>query len=167
MKIRPIRVEGDIAFVTLTKGLVAIIDADDAERVGTRNWYGCKNKLKFYAESTKLKGEAGVKTIRLHHFITGLPAGQQIDHENCDGLDNRKANLRAASHGQNCQNRPKQSNNSSGFKGVSWSSSKNGWKAQIRADRRRHDLGIYATKEAAAAAYHRAAVSLHGEFARV
>ena len=37
-KIRPIRVEGNVAYITLTKGYVAIIDALDVPIVSGFNW---------------------------------------------------------------------------------------------------------------------------------
>jgi hypothetical protein len=36
---RPIRIEGAIAYVPLPRGREAIIDADDADRVGLHNWW--------------------------------------------------------------------------------------------------------------------------------
>ena len=39
MKPRPIRIEGDVAYVPLTKGYEAIIDVEDVPLVEGRNWH--------------------------------------------------------------------------------------------------------------------------------
>ena len=55
-----------------------------------------------------------------YNIETGLPINKiKIDHINRDVLDNRKSNLRCVTHSENIFNRPKQSNNKSGYKGVS------------------------------------------------
>ena len=66
-----------------------------------------------------------------------------IDHSNNDKADNRIANLREATKGQNSCNRDKQKNNSSGVKGVYWSPLFNKWSAQIGADGKRKTLGWF------------------------
>ncbi|ESZ60498.1 HNH endonuclease [Mesorhizobium sp. C120A] len=96
-------------------------------------------------------------------YMTGeFPAGQ-IDHANCDKLDNRISNLRPASNNQNMFNRP-------GFskigrlKGVNRKRSGR-WGAEVVADGVRHYLGTYDTEEEAHATYTAAARELHGSFA--
>ncbi|OJI04523.1 HNH endonuclease [Polynucleobacter sp. MWH-Adler-W8] len=56
---------------------------------------------------------------------------------------------------------PLTTRNKSGYRGVSWSSRRNIWRAQFK----RKGLGYFATKEEAALAYNEAAKRLHGEFA--
>ena len=61
-------------------------------------------------------------------------------------------------------------NNKSGYKGVyeCFTPSKKGmWKALITKNYVSHKLGYFTTKEEAALAYNKAAVELHGEFARL
>ena len=70
------------------------------------------------------------------------PEGQ-IDHINRVKYDNRIDNLREAS--ATCQNRnkPPQSNNSSGVKGVSYTAKTKKWKAAIKINGKWHYLGQY------------------------
>lgn len=98
-------------------------------------------------------------------YVHGSMPRGVIDHANGNGLDNRLSNLRAASQAQNLQNRGKQTNNTSGFKGVYLHSQNKRWVARITVNGRCHALGCYSTPEEAHAAYSAAALRLHGPFA--
>jgi hypothetical protein len=100
-------------------------------------------------------------------IVTGeWPIGE-VDHKNTVRNDDRWDNLRPATPSQNVQNRNRPRNNTSGFKGVSWSASRKAWWAQITKDGIHHNLGLFATPEEAYTAYCEAAASLHGEFSRL
>ena len=102
--------------------------------------------------------------LLLHRFILGLDFGdpRQGDHKNHNTLDCTDDNLRIATPSQNHQNRGRQINNKSGYKGVSFHNRK--WRATIRIKGEYFHLGYYATAEEAHAAYCEAAKRLHGEF---
>lgn len=100
-------------------------------------------------------------------LVTGDEPPEEIDHIDCDGSNNRWNNLRAADRADNAHNTRKPVTNTSGFKGVHWDTSTNRWCAQIKARSESPIyLGTFDTPEAAHAAYCRAAVLLHGQFAR-
>ncbi len=99
-------------------------------------------------------------------YMTGEWPEQQIDHRDLNRANNRWDNLRVATNSQNHANTRAQSNNRSGFKGVSWSKAANKWMAQIVRDRCHTYLGLFDTPEDAHAAYCVAAERLFGEFAR-
>jgi hypothetical protein len=100
----------------------------------------------------------------MHRLIRGSRAGKQVDHRNLNTLDNRRGNLRDATHGQNQQN--KSTKTESGIKGVC--RRRNGrWGARIRSNRYLHYLGTFDTPTEAGKAYDRAAKRLFGEFARL
>jgi carbon monoxide dehydrogenase subunit G len=88
-----------------------------------------------------------------------------IDHRDRFRGNNRFANLRDSSNGQNLRNRGATKANTSGFKGVS--RHRNRWRATIKAGGKQINLGHHKTKELAAAAYAEAAKRLHGEFSFV
>src|SRR5258708_16286059 len=78
---------------------------------------------------------ADSRKISLHRQLTGYPA---TDHVNRDGLDNRRCNLRPATGSQNAANKGRQSNNTSGFKGVNWNDG--AWQASLCVNGRREYL---------------------------
>jgi hypothetical protein len=121
-----------------------------------------------------LNGYWGVKLAykpqRLNRLVWWLHSGEKpteaeiIDHINGDALDNRIENLRISSYLENSRNRGKSANNTSGFKGVTWSKKVDKWQATIRFDNKSKWLGYHDTPELAHAAYCKASTELHGEF---
>jgi hypothetical protein len=96
------------------------------------------------------------------------------DHVNHNGLDNRKANLRPATHTQNVWHRRKFNGRTSGgfklasrskYKGVDWAHSMNRWRARILVNGKRIYLGSFNSELEAAKAYDLAAKKHHGQFA--
>lgn len=98
-------------------------------------------------------------------IMTGQSPVSGIDHKDGRPGNNRWGNLREATPSENACNAGKR-RGASRFKGVSWIMRHKNWRAVIIHNKRRYDLGSHATEEEAAAAYDRAAVKLHGLFAR-
>lgn len=165
-KIRPIRVEGNVAYIQLTRGFEAVIDASDVPLVEGRNWYAAPNCGTVYA-ITKIRRGKTMVTAYLHREISKTPAGLCADHIDGDGLNNRRDNLRAATKSENMHNSGRKAANTSGYKGVGWCRRLGRWRARIRTSSGRKYLGSYDTREAAYAAYCDAAERIHGEFARL
>ncbi|EIU7141728.1 HNH endonuclease [Pseudomonas aeruginosa] len=104
-------------------------------------------------------------SVTMHRWIMfGDAKGSGVDHRDGDKLNNRRSNLREATQGENAKNTRLAKNNSSGFKGVS-KTAEGRWRARITVGRKEIRLGNFDTREEAAAAYDRAALQLHGEFA--
>jgi len=93
-----------------------------------------------------------------------IPDGIQIDHKNGNPFDNRKDNLRPATHAQNRQNSRINSSSKIGLKGVTRMGRK--FQATIHFNKNQLHLGTFNTAEEASAAYKDAALKHHGEFAR-
>jgi hypothetical protein len=89
----------------------------------------------------------------------------QIDHIDGDKCNNRIENLRLATEVENGQNRGKQKNNTTGFKGVTYSKHDKKYQAQIHSKGKTIFLGYYETPELASAAYVSAANNRHNRFA--
>jgi len=101
----------------------------------------------------------------LHRVLLNPPANMQVDHINRNPSDNRRLNLRLATNSQNQANKGLSSNNTSGYKGVSYNKGARKFRAYIKYNAGNYHLGFYSTAEGAAKAYNRRAVELHGEFA--
>lgn len=152
----------EIREVPLSQGFVALVDAADLERVmAAGRWHAVVRDHTTYARRMFRVNGRG-RNLYLHQFLTGW---SYVDHHNGNGLDNRQANLREATHAENAQNRRRPVTNTSGFKGVSWSKKDRRWRAQIGVSGKYWFLGNHVTPEAAAHAYDRAALEHYGEFA--
>jgi HNH endonuclease len=169
---RAIRVCGDVAYVTLTRGYEAVIDADDVALVQGADWCAlCRTRagrvVKVYAyRGQKVPGTKKVKGILMHRFLLKAPAGIEVDHIDGNGLNNQRKNLRLATRFENQQNCPKPVTNTSGAKGASMHKATGKWVANIRAHGKQHHLGLFNCRTAAAVAYAVASTKLHGEFGR-
>lgn len=121
------------------------------------------------AGSVNYRGYRSVKVdgrdCLAHRLIWLMAHGQMpeadIDHIDGDRLNNRLENLREATRAENGQNVGVQSNNTSGFTGVTWHKGAKKWKAQIGVSRRYKAIGYFDTPEQAAEAYAKAKARLH------
>jgi hypothetical protein len=117
--------------------------------------------LDLFMESGMLQdGLVGVVYI----CIEILKCEGQVDHISRDGLDNRKCNLRKATHTQN-QINSISNRGTSKYKGVSWDKSRSKWVGKL-GNGPDHFLGRFDSEEDAARAYDRAVIQKYGEFAR-
>lgn len=72
-------------------------------------------------------------TIRFHREVMKVDDSKiQVDHINGDRMDNRKVNLRLCTNQENSMNKYKNSNNSSGYKGVYYDKERNKWRGAIQ-----------------------------------
>lgn len=159
---------GRIAFIPLTKGYIAEINADDLGLVQGISWHAGEEKRADGSVYTayaygKLKGG---KRVALHRLLMGFPEGKTVDHRDGNGLNNRRKNLRIASVAENAFNRRVARNNTSGVKGVTFDKSKGKWRAMIRVGGRLIHLGTFSSKEDAARKIVDERPVIHGEFGR-
>ena len=89
-----------------------------------------------------------------------------IDHIDHKPSNNKIENLRIATQSQNFMNRPKMSNNKSGFKGVSFHKDRKKFQATIKLNGKQVYLGLFSCPKQAHDAYCDAAKKYHGEFWR-
>jgi len=100
------------------------------------------------------------------YMLGRWPKGD-IDHTDQDKSNNSWDNLRESTNSANGANRPKQRNNTSGFKGVFWSKSSKKWRAQIRYNGKSIHIGTFACPVEAARAYNGKAIELFGTYAHL
>jgi len=123
---------------------VTIVDNDMFKKLNQFKWrkdaqgYACRKKNDY-----------------MHYHVIGHPPdGLQTDHISRNKLDNRRCNLRFVTTSQNQANKPKQKNNTSGYKGVRLHHKKYVAASRIGVSggRKKH-LGRFTSKIAAAIAY--------------
>jgi len=149
--------------VPLTRGYTAIIDAADADMIGAFNWNAQVTVSgKVYAARSGRVGE-GVPCVLMHRVLAGAVKGQDVDHIDTDGLNNRRSNLRACTHHQNMATQQVSIRSKTGLKGAYPARGK--FAASIEIDGRTRHLGTFETAAEAAAAYRGAARLVHGDFA--
>lgn len=159
--VRPLRIVGDVAYVPLSQGLEAIVDAVDAALVGQWNWTAHRYRS---GRITAFRKD-GVKTVELHRAIMPPNGKLYVDHVDGDALNNRRSNLRYATHAQNIRNmRPRVGRELP--KGVCFEPRTGRFTAEICHDYKRHHLGTFDTAEEASAARVAAEMRLFGEFRR-
>lgn len=167
--LRPIRIEGDTAYIPLTDGYEAIIDAADVPLVSVGNWYAQASSRKDGSLLTVYaKRDFGnVRSVRLHRYLLDASEAEFVDHIDGDGLNNRRSNLRVATPAQNAHNARVRVDNVSSYKGVFWDADHQRYRARITAHKQSHSLGNFRCVTAAAVAYVKASRRIHGEFGRV
>jgi hypothetical protein len=109
-------------------------------------------------------------TYQAHRLAWYLHTGEdprelQVEHIDTDRTNNRITNLRLATAQNNAQNQSKRNDTTSLYKGVSYHKKSNKWQSQIGANGENIHLGYFDTEIEAHAAYCKAAMKLHGEFA--
>lgn len=149
--------------VPLVGGGHALVSACDYDAVRGHSWRPRFTRGLRYAEA-RIAG----RTVLLHRLILQAQPGASVDHANGDGWDNRRENLRLATHAQNMANKRRPVTNTSGFKGVYLHkrSPTKPFVAMVRHMGRCVFWGAFATAEEAARAYDKAAKQAFGEFAR-
>jgi hypothetical protein len=166
-KVRPARIDGDVAYLTLTQDKVTVVDVADLWLVGDSNWSANEKPggIWYARRSIWHPASATTRNEFLHRALVRVPPGYVIDHIDGDGLNNRRSNLRVCTHTQNLQNSRSRANPFG--KGVFLGNRRGTYKAVITVNGRIIQLGHFPTIPEAKAAYDAAALEHFGEFARL
>jgi len=88
--------------IPLSRGKFAIVDPEDYDWLRAYKWHAQKGPRTWYAVHSLTNGKKEKrKNLQMHSLLVDIPPGMFCDHINHNGLDNRKANLRPATHTQN------------------------------------------------------------------
>ena len=154
--------------ILLSRGFVANVDDADYERVIVAGpWYAVSRRKQTYAYRSVRKANKKWTLQPLHRFILGMTDTKVwVDHADCDGLNNQRANLRICTPSQNRANTTKRPGTSSQYKGVHWNRARGKWQAVIKVGGKSRGLGYFTDEAEAASAYRTAAREAFGAFAR-
>lgn len=146
--------------IPLSQGQYALVDDADYLSLSKFKWFALKYRKHFYAgRSATINGKHF--TLFMHRLIINTPPGFHTDHINHNGLDNRRRNLRIATPRENGMNRRGlQSNNTSGFTGVSWFEQRRKWRVRTTINGKQILIGFFDNKRNAAEAYKKFVASL-------
>lgn len=137
--------------------LFAVVDDEDYDKLSQNTWY--------LNNGYALRSHDG---IRMHHDVLNVNnfTFEEVHHINNNKLDNRRSNLKMLEFSVHQATKPPQSNNVSGYKGVSWknpqSTRKGKWVAQIAYNRRKIHIGYFISALEAAKAYDNYAIQIFG-----
>ena len=151
--------------IPLTQGKFALVDEADARFIINKKWYAARSRYTYYAYRGTRTEAGGRATMLMHRLILGLKKGEQADHINGNGLDNRRCNLRKCTRAENMRNWHKVWG-SSKYKGVAWYKAYNKWEVRIKTERREVHLGYYENEKEAAKIYNEAVREWYGQFAK-
>ena len=170
MVIRPIHLDGNVAYVTLTKGYIASISATDLHVAEGKNWSAKVDRRSdgsirsVYAYRTSYLN--GRKVVYLHREIMSARPEEIIDHIDGNGLNNVRSNLRIATPSQNQHNRVANIGSASKYKGVSAGNRPGVWRARIKKNGVEKTIGYFDSEKKAHEAYIAASDLMHGSYSR-
>lgn len=146
--------------IELTKGFVAVVDDCDFDALSQWKWHAMVDRSGhvYAGRNTKPSGR-----VLMHRAIMAAMPDQVVDHKDRNPLNNRRANLRLCSRGQNRSNSVPSS--ACALKGVTWIKRDKRWIAQITYNKIKRTIGYFDNPIDAAKAYDKIAVQLHGQFA--
>lgn len=151
--------------ISLSQGQFALVDDADYVWLNQWKWHALRHHNTFYAMRQQNNGDYSKRQhISMHGQILNLPQGTEGDHVDGNGLNNQRSNIRISTHQQNMHNMKKRSDNTSGFKGVTFDKRRNKWRAQIQVNNKPIHLGYFDTAESGHSAYQEASEKYHGEF---
>ena len=98
-------------------------------------------------------------------FCKNPDSKHQVDHIDNNKMNNHYKNLRWTTCSENNRNKQLTSNNTSGYKGVSWHKQHQKWEVKYKIDGKRKFIGYFDSKEEAGRAYDRAVLEVDPEHA--
>jgi hypothetical protein len=153
---------GDVVVLFLThpngSPVEALIDATDFEAIRDKHVWVVERRRTCYVQV-----QLSDRKDYLHRMLLNAPPKVPVDHDNHNGLDNRRANIQVSTPRRNSLNAQLRRDNRSGFRGVTWDSTREKWRVEIAGS----GIGRFDDVVEAAHAYDAAARARYGAFAQV
>jgi len=92
-------------YMKLTLGRWGVVDYDTWLAIRENRWHAHSSKRTCYCQRLSRTDDSGHVWVLLHRVVAKARVGEQVDHVNGDGLDNRKSNLRVCTQRQNMANK--------------------------------------------------------------
>jgi hypothetical protein len=128
----------------LNNGQYTVVDEKDYILLRKYNWTLGKDGYAVRTIYILGHGKNRKRTsLRLHNFLMPKKKGFIVDHINRNRLDNRRLNLRYVNYIINARNKNMQSNNTSGYTGVTWHKMSKKWLANIWVNKKYVYLGTF------------------------
>lgn len=166
----PLAIEGETVEIPLSQGYMTVVDAVDGD-LALLSWTAQITRHGVVYARRNIYHRHGSRKQFLHRVILerelgrAIPSNLLTDHKDGNGLNNRRSNLRLATHRQNGANHKPSSNNTSGVTGVHWFKATQKWQAYIQYRNKRRGLGYYDDFDEAVAVRQRAEAEMFGDFA--
>lgn len=146
-------VNGDDVWIELRKknsqNVWTVIDLDDLsklEEIDTFLYSAWDKKRKqFYCGYNDLSSVPGKRTRKTHKLLTNCPMDMVVDHIDRNPLNNRSCNLRVVTVQANTMNTDR--------RGITFSKTRNRWRARITVNKNTIALGDFKSEEAAHGMY--------------
>ena len=143
-------------------GCYALVDDDLYPILNQFKW---RNAHGYAVRSIYHPHLKGSRSWGMHSDVLPPKPDVVTDHIDGNRLNNQRANLRYATRCENKRNSRLNSNNTSGYKGVSWLGRDKRWMAWIHVDGQNRYIGSFTSEVEAAYHYNLKAAEIFGEFA--
>lgn len=149
--------------IQLSQGKVAIVDDEDFEWLSQWKW--CFRQQGYAGMGIVENGKQRI--VYMHRLIAGTPKGMDTDHIDKNKLNNQRKNLRICTHEENCRNRSKSCNNTTGVKCVVLDSRTGRFRAYIKVKYRQIHIGMFDSIVEASSAHLKAQKYHFGTFSEI
>lgn len=151
--------------IPLSRGLFAKVSDEDFDWLSEFNWHAVEcYPGKMYARRHFYFPQR-CRTVFMHRLILCPLPDEIVDHQDRDGLNNCRSNLRFCTDSQNQANAKLARVNTSGFRGVSWHAKRGHWISTAKVNGKNHYLVAFTETAPAAKAYDEFIVNRFGPFA--
>lgn len=133
---------GEFGIGYTSNGTKFYFDLEDYDKIKDYSWHTNRG----YIRTTKYYEDGSRITISMHNLLCPHNDNEEVDHLNRKKNDNRKSNLKPKTHLENMINVGLKKNSTSKIIGVNWRSDNLTWRAFIRYNGKKYNLGCFVNK---------------------